>query len=44
MRKWMILILLLIAVVFGALWWLGNSYDQLRPDAGEVRMEIDHVF
>ena len=44
MRKWLILILLLVGLVMGALWWLGNSYDQQRPESGEVRMEIDHVF
>lgn len=44
MRKWLILILLLVGLIMGALWWLGNSYDQKRPEPGEVRMEIDHVF
>lgn len=44
MRKWLILILLIALAIFGVLWWLGNSYDAQRPDAGEVRMEIDHVF
>ena len=44
MRKWLILIVLIAVAIFGALWWLGNSYDAQRPDPEEVRMEIDHVF
>lgn len=44
MRKWLIILVVLIAAIAGALWWLGNSLDQQRPANGEVRMEIDHVF
>ena len=44
MRKWLIILLILVLAVLGALWWLGNSLDQQRPADGEVRMEIDHVF
>lgn len=44
MRKWLIILVILIVAVVGALWWLGNSLDQQRPADGEVRMEIDHVF
>jgi len=44
MRKWLIILVVLIALVFGALWWLGQSLDQQKPADGEIRMEIEHVF
>ncbi|MEM1088431.1 MAG: hypothetical protein AAGH90_11945 [Pseudomonadota bacterium] len=44
MRKWLIGLLVLVAVAFGVLWWLGTSYEDQRPADGEVRMEIEHVF
>ena len=30
--------------ILGVLWWLGNSMSDQKPDAGEVRMEIEHVL
>ena len=44
MRKWLILILVLVISALGILWWLGQQYDTTRPTDGEVRLEIDHVF
>ncbi|WOR14152.1 hypothetical protein RYZ27_10270 [Hyphomonas sp. FCG-A18] len=44
MRKWLIILAILIIGVLGVLWWLGNSLDKQRPADGEVRMEIEHVF
>ena len=44
MRKWLIILVLLGAMVFAALWWLGASLDKQKPADGEVRMEIEHVF
>lgn len=44
MRKWLIILFVLVALVFGALWWLGNALESQRPETGEVRVEIDHVF
>ena len=44
MRKWLIILVLLIAASLAALWWLGNSLDAQKPESGEVRMEIEHVF
>jgi hypothetical protein len=44
MRKWLIILVVLITASFAALWWLGNSLDAQKPAEGEVRMEIEHVF
>lgn len=44
MRKWLILLIVLVVAALGVLWWLGNSLDKQKPDNGEVRMEIEHVF
>ncbi len=44
MRKWLIILVVLISLVFGVLWWLGQSLNQQKPADGEVRMEIEHVF
>jgi len=44
MRKWLIILTILVVAVLGALWWLGNSMSDQKPDAGEVRMEIEHVL
>ena len=44
MRKWLILFLLIGVAILGVLWWLGQSYAKQQPEAGEVRMEIEHAF
>ena len=44
MRKWLIILALLIVSVLGVLWWLGNSMSDQKPEAGEARMEIEHVL
>lgn len=44
MRKWLITLFVLTALVLGGLWWLGHSLEKQRPADGEVRMEIEHVF
>jgi len=44
MRKWLIILVIIIAAILGALWWLGNSMSDQKPEAGEVRMEIEHVL
>lgn len=44
MRKWLIILALLVIGVLGVLWWLGNSMSDQKPEAGEVRMEIEHVL
>lgn len=44
MKKWLIILALLIVAVLGTLWWLGQSLEAEKPEAGEVRMEIEHVL
>jgi len=44
MRKWLILLVLLLLGAVGVLWWLGQSFEADKPEAGEVRTEIEHVF
>jgi hypothetical protein len=44
LRKWLILFAVLIVGVLAALWWLGTEVDASKPEAGEVRMEIENVF
>jgi len=44
MRKWLIILALIIIAVVAAIWWLGNSANAHKPEAGEVRMEIEHVL
>lgn len=44
MRKWLIALVILSLSVLGALFWLGQSLNGDKPEAGEVRMEIEHVF
>ena len=44
MRKWLIFLVLIIVAVLGVLWWLGSSLDAHKPEAGEARMEIEHVL
>ncbi|MEE2878162.1 MAG: hypothetical protein VX593_04070 [Pseudomonadota bacterium] len=44
MRKWLILIGVLILVALGVLWWLGSEVENSMPEEGEVRMEIENVF
>lgn len=44
MRKWLIILFILFALVVGALWWLGNSLDKHAPEPGETRLEIENVL
>lgn len=44
MRKWLILLLLVVGAIVGTLWWLGQSLNADKPPAGEVRMEIENVL
>jgi len=44
MKKWLIILALLAVAILGTLWWLGQSLNEHKPDDGEVRMEIEHVF
>jgi hypothetical protein len=44
MRKWLIMLLLLVLALTGLAFWLAGSVDNARPEAGEVRTEIGNVF
>ncbi|MEO1305730.1 MAG: hypothetical protein AAFV37_12190 [Pseudomonadota bacterium] len=44
MRKWLIILALLLVAILATLWWLGNSMNAQKPEPGEVRMEIEHVL
>lgn len=44
MRKWLIILVIIVLAAFATLWWLGQSLDKQKPADGEVRMEIEHVF
>lgn len=44
MRKWLILFLILIAGLAAAAVWLAGKAEDGKPEAGEVRIEVDHVF
>ncbi|MEO0607836.1 MAG: hypothetical protein AAFY82_06360 [Pseudomonadota bacterium] len=44
MRKWLIILIVIIVAVIGVLWWLGNSMSDQKPQEGETRMEIEHVL
>lgn len=44
MRKWLIILAVIIVAIIGVLWWLGQSLEADKPEPGEVRMEIEHVL
>ncbi|WP_291078709.1 hypothetical protein [Hyphomonas sp.] len=44
MRKFLILLGLLIILVLGAAWWLGGQAAKGKPEPGEVRIEVDNVL
>ncbi|MEM9572731.1 MAG: hypothetical protein AAF996_14790 [Pseudomonadota bacterium] len=44
MRKWLIILAVLIVAVLAVIWWLGNSANSHKPEPGEARMEIEHVL
>lgn len=44
MRKWLIIILGLILILFGISLWLASKATDGRPEPGEVRQEIQNVF
>jgi flagellar basal body-associated protein FliL len=44
MRKWLIILALLVIGIVGVLWWLGQSLEAQKPADKEVRTEIEHVL
>ena len=44
MRKWLILLLILVLALLGVAVWLGGKAKQGIPAQGEVRQEIENVL
>lgn len=44
MRKWLIIIVVLILLVLGAGVWLAGQAENGKPAPGEVRLEIESVL
>ena len=44
MRKWLILIAVLAIILVGVGIWLAGKADSDKPEAGEVRVEIENVL
>ena len=44
MRKWLILILLLVLAGLGLVYWLGEGAKKAVPEEGEVRIEIEDAL
>lgn len=44
MRKWLIFLAITLLAIIATLYWLGQSLNSERPQNGEVRQEIEHVF
>lgn len=44
MRKWLILIVVLVVVLLGVGVWLAGKAETGKPEAGEVRLEIENVL
>lgn len=44
MRKWLILLVILVVAFLGIALWLGQSASSSKPAPGEQRIEIENVF
>jgi len=44
MRKWLILIVILAALIVGVAAWLGGQATKGKPESGEIRLEVDGVL
>ena len=44
MRKWLIILLVLVVAIVGTLWWLGSSLDKDKPADDEIRMRSSMSF
>lgn len=44
MRKWLIILVIVVLAVGGGMLWLAGQASKGKPPAGEVRLEIENVF
>lgn len=44
MRKWLILFVILALALAGTAVWLAGEAEKSKPEAGEVRLEVEGVF
>ena len=44
MRKYLIILGILVVLGLVGLWWLGTQAEKNKPAAGEVRMEVEGVL
>jgi hypothetical protein len=44
MRKYLILLGILVVLGLVGAWWLGQQAEKNKPVAGEVRIEVDGVL
>jgi len=44
MRKWLVFIAIVVAVLLGAAIWFAGKADDGKPAPGEVRQEIENVL
>lgn len=44
MRKWLIILVLVILALGGIALWLANEGRAAKPEAEEIRIEVEDVF
>lgn len=44
MRKWLILLIILVLALISVAVWLGSKASSGKPEPGEVRQEIENVL
>ena len=44
MRKYLVLFVVLVIIIVGGMWWLGQRAAQDAPPEGEIRMPVEGVF
>lgn len=44
MRKYLILFVILVILVLGAMWWLGQRAVKNAPPEGEIRIPVEGVL
>lgn len=44
MKKWLVVIGVIVLALAGATVWLAGEASKARPPEGEVRLEVENVF